>query len=134
MSSNNNLKTSPGIYEIALHKKRYSFSIPENFQADRPTPLILALHYAGHGVPYFGKPMITELAGPAFGQLNAIVAAPDCTAEDWTRPESVSSLLALLDWIEDNYNIDPQKKLLTGYSMGGIGTWHMTAMTPLKKR
>jgi len=110
--------------------KRYSLSIPKNYQAEQPTPLILALHYAGHGIPYYGKPMITELVGPAFLELNAIIAAPDCTAADWTQAQSVTDVLELLDHIESEYHIDPQKRLITGYSMGGMGTWHLAANHP----
>jgi predicted peptidase len=128
--------TRPGIHEALLPAtgQRYSISIPPSFQIHRATPLILALHYAGHGSPYYGKPMITELVGPALEELGALIAAPDCTATDWVQPESESDILKLLDAIHANYPIDSQRTLITGYSMGGLGVWHYAARYPERFR
>lgn len=120
----------PGIYELKSGHQRFSLSIPEGFEKHSPSPLILALHYAGHGSPYYGKPMITELIEPALQELGAIILAPDCSAEDWTQPKSEHDVLALLDTLEATYKIDPKRRLVTGYSMGGMGTWHYAASHP----
>jgi len=36
-------------------------------------------------------------------------------------------VLDLYDHLQGTYNIDSQRVLLTGYSMGGIGTWMLAA-------
>ena len=90
-------------------------------------PLILALHYGGHGAPYYGKDILTGLVEPALREVEAIIVAPDCTGDDWTDAQSEEDVIALLDHVQGAYNIDPQRILVTGYSMGGIGTWHLAA-------
>jgi predicted peptidase len=71
--------------------------------------------------------MLTGLVEPALRELGAIIVAPDCTGYDWTDPQSEADVIALLDHVQGAYNIDPQRVLVTGYSMGGIGTWHLAA-------
>jgi predicted peptidase len=122
--------TSPGLYELSFEGQHYTLSIPQAYSPDKPSPFILALHYAGHGSPYYSKAMITELIGPAFQSLDAIILAPDCSAADWLQPQSEADVLALLDHIESSYAIDPHRKLVTGYSMGAMGAWHWAAARP----
>jgi len=126
--------SEPGVHKLSLGGQRFTLSIPLGIQTEQPMPFILALHYAGHGMPYYGLPMITELVGPAFESLQALILAPDCTAEDWNQPQSEDDLKALLDHLENAYNIDPVRRLVTGYSMGGIGTWHWAATYPQRFR
>ena len=81
---------SSEIHEQILQpgNRRYTIALPHNHAADQPAPLILALHFAGHGSPFYGKLILTELVEPALGQLDAIIVAPDCTGPDWTHPQS----------------------------------------------
>ena len=39
-------------------------------------------------------------------------------------------MIELLAFIEANYNVDPARTLLTGYSMGGAGTWYLAERHP----
>ena len=39
-------------------------------------------------------------------------------------------ITALVDWIETQYTIDPQRIYLTGFSMGGYGTWALGLSSP----
>lgn len=43
------------------------------------------------------------------------------------RLKSCSRLLAATDWAKRTYRIDPARTLLTGYSMGAMGTWYLAA-------
>ena len=121
-----------GLNRLALAPgyRRYTLSIPENYTGDQPVPLILVLHYAGHGTPYYGELILTSLVEPAFRELGAIIAAPDCPDFDWTQPKSEQLLLDLLADLKGRFNLDPRRILLTGYSLGGIGTWHLAARHP----
>jgi predicted peptidase len=38
--------------------------------------------------------------------------------------------MTLLDHIRETYSIDPQRIMVTGYSMGANGTWYMAARHP----
>ena len=40
---------------------------------------------------------------------------------------SETAVLSLLDHLADHYPIDPATSLITGYSMGGKGTWYLAA-------
>jgi predicted peptidase len=95
-----------------------------------PNPLVLALHWGGPLYPYIGGDLLTGLVEPALRELGAIIVAPDRTTESWTDPQSEATLLALLDEIQANYAIDPVRTLITGYSIGGMGTWYMAARNP----
>ena len=111
--------------------RRYTIAIPKNYTDDLPIPLILALHYGGHGAPFFGKFFLTGLVEPALRKLKAIIVAPDCPGGvDWTDERSETEVLTLLDFVYDTYNIDPRRTLITGYSMGGAGTWYLAARHP----
>ncbi|MBC8507908.1 MAG: alpha/beta fold hydrolase [Anaerolineales bacterium] len=121
----------PGVYEIEVDAShRYTISIPENYTGEKSVPLVLALHYGGHGAPFYGKFILTDMVEPALRELGAIIVSPDCPASDWTQPESEEFVLDLLEEIQANHNIDENKILVTGYSMGGMGTWHFAASHP----
>jgi predicted peptidase len=127
MESNTPFPTTPSIYQRTLDGQRYTLSIPQGFQPEQPSPLILALHYAGHGEPYYGKAIVTELVEPALRPLDAVIVSPDCPGENWTEHESEAAVFDLLDAVEAAYTIDPGRRLVTGYSMGGIGAWFYAA-------
>lgn len=109
---------------------RYTLAVPPAFSADRPYPLILALHYGGRVTPYYGKGFLTGLVLPALHDLGAIMIAPDCPGEGWTDPASERAVLALLQAVQKDYPIDRRRILITGYSMGATGTWHYVFKHP----
>lgn len=107
--------------------KRFTVAVPPNYTDGRPRPLVLALHYAGPVTPFYGRGILTGLVEPALRGLGAFIVAPDCTGPDWTHGQSEADVLALLDHVHVAYNLDPRRTLITGYSMGGNGTWHLAA-------
>lgn len=107
--------------------QRYTISIPAGFRPDHPAPLVVALHYGGTVTPYFGRPFLTGLIEPGLRALGAIIVAPDCTHGRWTAAEAESDVLALLDHVQRTWATDPARTLLTGYSMGAVGTWAIAA-------
>ena len=122
----------PGIYEQVKTTEsgtslRYTISIPESFSSDQPAPLILALHYGGQVTPFYGKGLLIQLIEPALLDLGAIIVAPDCPGAGWANKTSESAVMALLNRIMKNYKIDNKRVLVTGYSMGGVGTWYFAA-------
>ena len=126
-----------GRYEPMIQHKifqpgryRYTISIPESYSENHRVPLVLALHYAGHGSPFYGELMLLGLVEPAFKELAPIIVAPDCPDKDWLQPKSQAYLIDLLDHIQDNYQVDPHRILIIGYSMGGIGAWHSVRHHP----
>jgi predicted peptidase len=45
--------------------------------------------------------------------------------DDWSSPENETAVNALLDMVEARYSIDKKRVVVTGYSMGGAGSWHL---------
>lgn len=120
----------PGLYQRTVARAegpplRYTINIPLDFDPAIPLPLIIALHFGGETTPFYGERMITQLCGPAFRPLPAIIVAPDALSDNWTSKENEQVVLSTYDHIVKNYNIDKKKTLLTGFSMGGHGTWYI---------
>ena len=123
---------APGVHQLILPgtDRRYTLAIPKDYSREDPAPLIVSLHYGGRVTPFFGRGLLESLIEPAFRELNAIVVAPDSAAGNWANPTSEQQVLELLDYIDAHYEIDANKTLLTGYSMGGSGTWYLAPRHP----
>ncbi|TMQ11005.1 MAG: hypothetical protein E6J90_35445 [Deltaproteobacteria bacterium] len=107
---------------------RYTILVPEGYSRTAPAPLIVMLHYGGYNgdvPPFYGRGMIEGLAQPAFRSLRAIIIAPDSIVGDWTTAENDAAVVSLTRAIMSHYAVDPAKVVLSGYSMGGVGTWHI---------
>ena len=100
----------------------YAISVPRDYHRE-PVPLILALHFGGdpRGA---GHAMLEILIQPALGNLGAIVVAPDSLGGGWSTPANERAVNALLAVVEKSYAIDSKKVIVTGFSMGGQGTWY----------
>lgn len=109
---------------------RYTLAFPPSFSPSRPYPLVVALHYGGRVTPYYGKPFMTNLILPALGGLDAIMVAPDCPGEGWTDPLSEEAVMALIRRVEKDFPVDPRRLVITGFSLGAIGTWKLALEHP----
>ena len=119
---------SPGIHNAVLRQGDgvmvpYAIWVPQGYAAGKPVPLVLALHFGGepHGA---GRSMLQLLVRPALGELGAIVVAPDSIAGRWDSAQNEAAVSALLSAVEHTYNIDPKRRVVMGFSMGGAGTWY----------
>jgi predicted peptidase len=97
-----------------------------------PVPLVLALHYgvggaAGSGA---GGALVRSVVGPAFAELGAIIIAPDSLGGDWSAAQNEDAVHDLIENVLANYAVDTKKIAVTGYSMGGAGTWHIAEKFP----
>jgi predicted peptidase len=87
-------------------------------------PLVVALHYSGEVTPHYGSGLIDGLVEPGLGELGAILVAPDALGGgDWTTSKNEHAVEWLTRSIVLSYAVDPKKVAVTGYSMGGDGTW-----------
>ncbi|TCI02903.1 hypothetical protein EZV61_11450 [Corallincola luteus] len=129
------VRRSPGVYDEQLLRQhadgssaeslRFVLSVPENDLANAATPLVVALHYSGNITPFFAEDMFYDLIDPALADLNALVILPDALSNDWTTPANEAALLQLIASIQAAYQIDTNRILLTGYSLGGTGAWYL---------
>lgn len=123
---------TPGTHGHTLFPgmQRVFLSLPESYDPETPLPLVLALHWGGPVAPETGRAYLEGLVLPGLGALDALIAAPNRQHDTWTSPEAEGALLDLLDYLGAHYPLDPAKTLLTGYSMGGHGVWHLAARHP----
>jgi predicted peptidase len=110
---------------------RYAISVPADYQAsqDAPRPLVLALHPGGR-FPYYGSDFMQSIVEPALREWDAILVAPDVPSRSWASADSERAVLALLDEVISTHTIDQTRILVTGFSMGGRGTWYFATRNP----
>lgn len=60
----------------------------------------------------------------------SMAEVPPLLPKGWDLLEA--DLLAMLDKVESQYTIDPERVYLTGLSYGGFGTWYMASKHPEK--
>ena len=111
----------------------YGLLIPKAAADASGYPMILGLHYASPtpGLsPYFGLGYVGQLVLPALQELNAILVAPDAPDATWTSAISERLVQAVIAELKKESAIDPRRTLVTGFSMGGTGTWSMAAKHP----
>lgn len=128
---------SPGLHNLKLARAgepaiSYALLIPPNYSPSTPVPLILALHFGVRGgdASGAGRDVVQILIGPALAGLGAIIVAPDSLRGDWSSPENEKAVNALLDMILTRYAIDEKRIAVTGFSMGGAGSWHVAEKYP----
>jgi dipeptidyl aminopeptidase/acylaminoacyl peptidase len=125
----------PSLKERSLEHEgstlRYAVQLPKG---KGPHPLVLALHYAGEVTPWYGRGVVEQLLAPGLEDLGAVIVAPDCVGRDWTDPVSVTAVMAVLDAVVVDVQVDPERTLVAGYSMGGMGAWHLGTLHPERFR
>ena len=110
--------------------RRYTIYVPKEYNGNNPVPLILALHYAGQGIPFYGEMILQSMIRPAFEDMDPIIVAPDCPGQYWDQQESEQLILDVLADVKKKYNIARGRTLVTGYSLGGVGTWYYAERFP----
>lgn len=96
----------------------YLISIPETYDNDDTNyPLLIFLHGGDRSnTKHHPKKYATEQGI----DIPMIIAAPHCSRGcSWSRVD----FEALVNEISENFRIDKTKIFITGYSMGGYGTW-----------
>ncbi len=108
----------------------YAILVPDGYQQGEPRPLILALHPGGERMPYYGASYARSIVAPATVDLHAIIIAPDCPSKGWGDPASDRAVMALMEKVMKDYTVDRKRVLVTGFSMGGRGTWFFSSHHP----
>jgi predicted peptidase len=110
----------------------YALAVPRDYSRTTPVPLVLALHFGtgGGSANGAGRSVLEILVGPALAELGAIIVAPDSVGGGWATPENERAVNALLDAVIAAYAIDRRKVLVTGFSMGGTGSWSFAGKFP----
>lgn len=133
-------KSVPGILEYAGADRTYELFVPENYDAEEPSALIVALH----GIFSTGKALqaLSHLDAAA-ETMGALVVYPDGLFNYWDdgrydaglfprdgKVDDVGFILALIDQLATDYAIDPEKIYLTGTSNGGTMAYTLACAAP----
>jgi len=108
----------------------YLIYLPDGYgQLEQSWPLLLFLHGSGErgqnleGVKRHGPPATVDSGSP----LPMVVVSPQCPKGIGWRSDL---LLEFLDEVSKNFAVNPTQVFVTGYSMGGYGTWAIAAADP----
>ncbi len=109
--------------------------VPRDYTGDKTVPAILFLHGAGRrGTD--GRSQTASGLAKAIREKNEnfpfLAIFPQAREDENWRPGSAGGKLALaiLEQVQSEYRIDPDRITLTGVSMGGQGTWSLAAAEP----
>lgn len=124
--------TTTGLYDLTadlpeVGRVTFGVSVPRGYEVGRPVPLVVVLHPGGEPTRNYGSAFTRVVVEPALRELGAIMIAPDCPADSWTEPRAEKAVMTLIEATLESYAIDRRRILVTGFSMGGRGTWFMAA-------
>jgi len=130
-----NLPSVSGMHDLVFttqagESMRYTLFIPSQIPRDGTQGLALVLHYGGQPSGFYGRALLEQLFLPTYSMLGAVMVAPVSMGGDWSSLANEQAVLELFAMIETSYNTDFARRLITGYSMGGVGTWHIISRHP----
>ncbi|MCP4782892.1 MAG: hypothetical protein GY903_04400 [Fuerstiella sp.] len=119
---------------------KYQIFTPTDYSADTQWPIIVFLHGAGERGNDGDAPTQVGL-GPFVrahqDTFPCLVLFTQCEDRDsrllqgWQSDGAdAQRMLKILEEVEEEYSVDPQHRILTGWSMGGYGAWSIGAATP----
>ncbi len=130
---------TPGFHLAVLKTptgdKRYAFSLPPKFDADKTYPAVLFLHGSGERGTDGKLPTQAGLGAAIAGHPEnyPFVGVFPQAEKTWSADsdDAKNALLALEETMK-KVKIDPDRIVLTGLSMGGRGAWEVGAANPGK--
>ena len=105
----------------------YGLEIPADYDPTSPSPLLIWLH--GRGDKTTDLHFIAQrMRRPGQAQLpGAIVVHPFGRQCVGFKSAGETDVLEVVDHVKRQYNIDRNRVVLMGFSMGGAGGWHLGA-------
>jgi predicted peptidase len=129
----------------------YLLYLPCDYDTNRKWPLLVFLHGSGDrgedlealrrdgGLPRIVEAAVTCRCDPREQQTSEscnahhlirnrlIIVSPQCPKDVGWQPEHV---IGLIEHIRQRFSVDRDRVYLTGYSMGGFGTWQTACHNP----
>jgi predicted peptidase len=113
---------------------RYVVYVPQDWNAAKKWPVILFLHGSiekGDDGVQQSKVCIGRIAQTDPKRFPAIIVMPQCRMDaSWETGRMQEQALAALDASSQEFNGDLERTYLTGFSMGGYGTWSLAGRHP----
>ncbi len=131
-SSRSDYPSSPGIYNLTTDTTagdtvQYTLRIPESYDGQSALPVILCLHFGGEASDFYGRIFLELIPGPGLEDVPAFLVAPTTRTRDWTTPAGEAVVWAAVEEVERSLPVETGKRVVMGYSMGGVGTWHFAS-------
>src|SRR5215831_7478656 len=121
--------STPGMYNLTTQADGqtvyYTLRIPASYDGHTALPVILCLHFGGQPTEWYGGRFLTLIPIPGLGSLAALLVAPTTAQSGWATPTGEAAAFAVLAAVEQHLRVDPRRRVVMGYSMGGRGTWHL---------
>jgi predicted peptidase len=121
------------------HESPYVVFVPKDYDGKKEYPVILFLHGAGEtkqpNAKKEGQMPVAVGIGPAIKKREKdfpfIVVIPRAEGGGWgAGSANAKRALAMLDEVMKEYKTDSKRQILTGLSMGGMGTWSVAMAHP----
>src|SRR5262249_2063302 len=108
--------------------------VPHAYDGSKALPVILFLHGAGETKGGAKQPVEVGI-GPAIKTREKtfpfITVIPQSEKRTWkAESDDGKRAIAIFDSVIKEYKVDPDRQYLTGLSMGGYGTWSISAAYP----
>jgi predicted peptidase len=135
---------APSYHSSTGETMQYRLFVPPGYDGTKKYPVVLWLHDAAGR----GSDNLKQISGSNFlgshvwtapenqDKYHAFVLAPQVDiTKGWARPHantppvSIRLALEILDAVEKEYSIDPERVYVAGQSMGGEGVWSTLAMS-----
>jgi pimeloyl-ACP methyl ester carboxylesterase len=113
----------------------YHISIPASYDPAKPMPLYVYLHGRSHDTPDLGLTWVggnDDAGGGRGGGGNGSTIRVEAfgRGNNSFRWAGETDVLEVIASVRKRYNIDPDRILLAGFSMGGAGSWQIGLHNP----
>ena len=105
------------ISEIDQSVQTYSLSVPPMYDPNVQWPLVVSMHGHGWYAPFQGHP------APNYGGVFCL--SPQGRGATDYKDLGEVDVMHVIEEVQRDFNIDPNRIYLTGSSMGGTGTFHL---------
>ena len=122
-------------YSSGIHLQKFAgqyttIYIPHRYTLGEKVPLVMLLHWGGKKYRYIGRDILEVFGLPVFSEMEAVIIAPDRKRRHWTSAKSLKDLENLVEFMDQNFNLDPDRRVVAGYSEGGLGVWYLGTENP----
>ncbi len=120
-------------FPLADGPKRYTMTchirIPTGYTPSKPWPVLVAAHGQFGTGPRIAKSVLALLGDDAERYVLIAPTLPGPRGHSG-KPYQEKMFQDPLDWVRRNVNVDDDRIYMTGYSMGGHGTWRQSVFWP----
>ena len=104
--------------------------LPSGYSPANSPPLLIFLHGYNPGMGLADDPYIPAVMARIADACGACVAAPFGRCNTDYQGIGEQDVFRVIDEMQTRYHTDPQRVVLTGHSMGGLGVWCIGARHP----